>query len=208
MVYRAAIIGCHGVGKTTLAKKLEKRGFKIFDEGVFNKFIGVNSLLSELNIIMNRLLINKSIKEFKGKAISDRCTFIDALIYTHGFVKLGWLKKKEMKIIYSIINNIDYNWVFPELLICMTNYKEIIKRNIKNRDRSAKFKETDEDYLNTIYELYNDFFLGSFNFPLLKYELREKINRIPKIYIRCESEVNDVIGLVESTNNTKDYCLK
>lgn len=211
MVYKAALIGCHGTGKTTLARKLEKYGFTIFDEGAINKFMGVNSLLSELQIIMNRLLINKDIKDFKGKAISDRCTFIDALLYTHGFNKLGWLSDKELKIVYSVINELDYEWIFPEVLLCMTNTKEAIKQNILKRNRDERFNEFNKEYLNVMYELYNDFFLGKFKFSQLRYGLRQKINSIPKVFFKCTHEVSDILNLVDLTNKSEEmpfFCLK
>lgn len=209
MVYTAAIIGCHGVGKTTLVKKLENNGFKAFEEGAINEFMGFNYLLSEIKVIMNRVLINKEIKKYSARVISDRCTFIDALIYSHAFHKLGWINEKELNTIYSVVNNLDYSWEFPEILLCMTNTKEAIMNNIKKRGRHQNLREFNEDYLNVVYELYNDFFLHTFDFPMLRSDLRNKIKSIPKVFFKHEHELKEILGVINSEDSKKNsYCLK
>jgi deoxyadenosine/deoxycytidine kinase len=197
MVYKAAIIGCHGVGKTTLVKKLSDN-FKIFGEIAINSFMGHDSFLSEIKIIVDNILLNKKIAETKADSISDRFAFLDAIIYSEGFYKMGWISAEQLKTIYSVVNNSKHEWTYPEKILVMNDTKEIIMKNIMRRSRSQKLNETDEKYLSMTLQMFNDFYTGHINFQFLKPEIKDKINSIPKFEISCHENMSKVLNIINN----------
>lgn len=196
MNYNAAIIGCHGVGKTTLINKLSKQGYTIFQEIAMNNFMRNDHFLSEIKIIVDNILLNKEISKATGNVISDRFAFLDAIIYSETFYKMGWINLTQLKTIYSIINDSNHNWNYPNKLLVMTDSKELIKKNIIKRNRNEQFKETDEKFLKTTLEMFNNFYNKTINFQFLKKEIVEKIDSIPKYKIKCHEQVSDVLNIL------------
>jgi len=195
MVYKAAIIGCHGVGKTTLIKKLSDK-FMVFGEVAINSFMGNDSFLSEIKIIVDNILLNKKIAETKADSISDRFAFLDALIYSEGFYKMGWINYEQLKIIYSIVNNSKHTWVYPEKIIIMNDSKELIIKNILKRGRSKNLNEADDKFLTVMLQLFNDFYTGHLNFQYLKPEIHDRIKKIPKYEIKCYEDIRYVLEIL------------
>lgn len=189
MVYRAAIIGCHGVGKTTLAKTLKKRGHIVFDEAPLNKFMGKNAFLAEINILLDNIKINNEIGNSVDESISDRFAFLDVIIYSETFLRLGWITDAQLKTIYNVVNNTKHKWFFPKKLICMRDSIDIIKKNIINRNRNEKYKEFDEEYLKTTFNMFNQFYDGTLDFRYLSEELKQKVHVVPKLFVKCGEEV-------------------
>jgi len=196
MAYKAAIIGCHGVGKTTLVKRLSDK-FKVFGEVAINSFMGHDSFLSEIKIIVDNILLNKKIGETKADSISDRFAFLDAIIYSEGFYKLGWINAEQLKAIYSIVNNSKHEWVYPEKIIVMNDSKELIMKNISKRARNKKLNETDEKFLGMTLQMFNDFYTGHINFQFLKPEIKQMIDKIPKYEIKCYEDIRNVLAILK-----------
>ncbi|PIU61627.1 hypothetical protein COS83_03830 [archaeon CG07_land_8_20_14_0_80_38_8] len=196
MVYKAAIIGCHGVGKTTLAKRLENKGFKVFNEAVINKFTDKNFFLNEVQMINDNILINEAIGREESVSISDRFAFLDILIYVEGFYELGWITAEQRRILYFLVNHAGHDWIFPEKLLCMNDDKQLIIDNIRRRGRKG-LKESDEKYLDTIHGLFEKFYSNELIFEHLNPELGEKIMRIPKHLIKGMDDLNKVMKLLE-----------
>lgn len=195
MAYKAAIIGCHGVGKTTLVKRLSNN-FKIFGEVAINSFMGHDSFLSEVKIIVDNILLNKRIGETKADSISDRFAFLDAIIYSEGFYKLGWIDIEQLKTIYSIVNNSKHEWTYPEKILVMNDSKELIKSNIAKRSRNKKLNESDEKFLEMTLQMFNDFYTGHINFQFLKPDIKVKIDGIPKFEIKCYEDMRNVLDIL------------
>ncbi|MDD4354265.1 MAG: deoxynucleoside kinase [Candidatus Nanoarchaeia archaeon] len=195
MTYKAAIIGCHGVGKTTLVKKLSDK-FKIFGEVAINSFMGHDSFLSEVKIIVDNILLNKRIAETKADSISDRFAFLDAIIYSEGFYKMGWIDLEQLKTIYSIVNNSKHEWTYPEKILVMNDSKSLIMENIAKRARNKKLNETDEKFLEVTLQNFNDFFTGHINFQFLKPEIKKRIDSIPKFEIKCYEDMRNVLNIL------------
>ncbi|MDD2678324.1 MAG: deoxynucleoside kinase [Candidatus Nanoarchaeia archaeon] len=195
MAYKAAIIGCHGVGKTTLVKKLSDK-FKIFGEVSLNSFMGHDNFLSEIKIIVDNILLNKKIKETKADSISDRFAFLDAIIYSEGFYQMGWITVNQLKTIYSIINNSLYEWIYPEKIVIMNDSKQLIMKNILKRGRNNKLNEADDKFLTIMLQLFNDFYTGHLNFQFLNPEIKEKLNQIPKYEIKCYEDLRYVVDIL------------
>ncbi len=198
MQYKGAIIGCHGVGKTTLVNKLAKYGFNIIEERSINDFMGENNFLSEIKIIIENVLLNRDIKNLNGPIISDRFAFLDALIYSEVFYKLGWITEEQLKIIYSIINNSNYEWNYPEKIIVMQDSKEVITNNILKRSREKRLKESDERYLEETIKMYEKFYRGELEFKYLRPDIRERLKNIPKYKISCYEDLNKVLNILNS----------
>ncbi len=198
MQYKGAIIGCHGVGKTTLVNKLAKHGFNIIEERSINEFMGENNFLSEIKIIIENILLNKDIKNLNGPIISDRFAFLDVLIYSEVFHKLGWITEEQLKIIYSIINNSNYEWNYPDKIIVMQDSKEVITNNILKRSREKKLKESDEKYIEETIKMYERFYNGELEFKYLRPDIREKLKNIPKYKISCYEDLNKVLNILNS----------
>jgi deoxyadenosine/deoxycytidine kinase len=197
MAYKAAIIGCHGVGKTTLVKKLADK-FEIFREVAINSFMGHDSFLSEIKIIVDNILLNKKISETKADSISDRFAFLDAIIYSEGFYKLGWIDLEQLKTIYSIVNNSKHEWIYPEKIIVMNDSKDLIMRNIAKRGRNKKLNESDEKFIGMTLQMFNDFYTGHINFQFLKPDIKKKISSIPKYEIKCYEDIRNVLKILNS----------
>ncbi|VVB74274.1 Deoxynucleoside kinase [Candidatus Tiddalikarchaeum anstoanum] len=202
MVYVAAVIGCHGVGKTTLVRKLGKLGFKIFNEAPINDFMGKNSFMAELNVLLDNIRINGEISRDSELCVSDRFAFLDILIYCEGFVKLGWLNREQLKTIYFFINNSGHEWVLPNVLLCMNGSKDDLLNNIRNRNRDGVLKEGDESYLNTIMDLFDDFYNNKLDFEYLNPELKSKVYAIPKKVVNCNyyadcDELGRIVELIK-----------
>lgn len=195
MAYKAAIIGCHGVGKTTLVKKLSNH-FKIFGEVSLNSFMGHDNFLSEVKIIVDNILLNKKIAETKADCLSDRFAFLDALIYSEGFHKMGWISSDQLKTIYSVVNNSSHKWAYPEKILVMNDSMDLIMKNIKKRNRNNKLNESDEKFLAIMLQLFNDFYTGHIDFNLLIPEIRDKIKSIPRHEIKCYEDMRNVLNIL------------
>ncbi|MFA5333706.1 MAG: deoxynucleoside kinase [Candidatus Nanoarchaeia archaeon] len=197
MAYKAAIIGCHGVGKTTLVKRLSNN-FKVFGEVAINSFMGHDSFLSEVKILVDNILLNKKVAETRADCISDRFAFLDAIIYSEAFYRIGWINAEQLKAIYSIVNNSKHEWVYPEKIIVMNDSKDLIMRNIAKRARNKKLNETDEEFLGMTLQMFNDFYTGHINFQYLKPEIKKKIDSIPKYEIKCYEDIRNVLDILNN----------
>ncbi len=197
MAYKAAIIGCHGVGKTTLVRQLADK-FKVFSELSINSFMGYDSFLSEIKIITDNILLNKKIGETAADSISDRFAFLDALIYSEAFYTMGWINDEQLRTIYSVVNNSKHCWTYPEKILVMNDSKDIIMRNILKRGRDPKLNETDKKFLEVTLQYFNDFFTGHLELKMLKQEIRDKLMSIPRFEIRCGEPINNVLNILNN----------
>lgn len=196
MTYKAAIIGCHGVGKTTLANKLKEHGFKLYNEAPINEFQGKNHFLAEIRILTDNILINKTVNENNGyKGISDRFGFLDPLIYGEALRRMEWISEEQLKNIYDLVNYSEHEWVYPEKLICMHDDEEVIINNIKKRGRTG-LNEEDNEYLKVVRGLYYKFYNDELEFKYLKPELKKRLYSVPKKVVKCKTGLEDVLRIL------------
>ena len=196
--YEAAIIGCHGSGKTTLCDKLS-RFYKLYPEDSINYFMGKNPFLSEMKIILNYSKINDKLEYEKVPFVSDRHGLTSILIYAKSFKELGWIDDKQYNIINHTINNSDVDWVFPKKFLYVNETLETIKEYISIRNRQG-LKEEDNIYLVSVLRNYKNFSRKDLDFELLNKSLQEEINSIPIKRINSNTNLETIINSISPTS--------
>ena len=194
--YEAAIIGCHGSGKTTICDKLS-RFYKLYPEDSINYFMGKNPFLSEMKIILNYSKMNDKFKKEEDNFISDRHGLVSILIYAKSFKELGWIDDKQYNIINHTINNSDVDWVFPKKFLYVNEDLETIKSYINIRNRQG-LKEEDNNYLVSVLRNYKDFSSKTLQFELLNKSLQKEIHSIPIKRINSNTNLETIIKTIKT----------
>jgi deoxyadenosine/deoxycytidine kinase len=130
--YEVALLGCHGVGKTTICRELSKQ-FSIY----YNDFKNENPFNeSALKIMLFHLVSykkrNESIRILNNEGqscITDRCSFIDVTLYVKALRDIDIIDENEYKLYFDILKLIGTDWLMPKNIIVLTaNTNEILER--------------------------------------------------------------------------------
>ena len=156
------IDGVHGIGKTTLCKKLSnEKEFEyipeIRDKHLPPPVLGPKSsdkLKSQLWFLRQMVLKDQKIRSSSGIVISDRGP-ISVLVYSKQL-----LPNYEFELIKTILSSL--NLKEPDMEIVLWAPEEIILERVKGRAREneKKWSEDDLDYIKKINKSFRDYYEG------------------------------------------------
>jgi len=144
--------GMHGVGKTTLAKKLDELGFKVFYD---------DEPSPEGDLFKREL---KNIEKYSRwvdeakKMPSNSIVFLErhpysVMIYTHVFYNLGWISESEVAEILMRFSKKFLGFRADLTIKIMPPFNKVFER-IVNRNRQGFGEEKDQIYSSMVYDEY------------------------------------------------------
>ncbi len=154
-----SVMGCHGVGKSTLANSLATDFCcKLPPETLPNSFSN-NAILSFIHYIIERKKQHDQICCEYGRIITDRYGFLDTSIYISVIHSLGYCDDEEYALFQRVVNNLENVWVSPAALIVLTAEPEIIRQRLKNRPKSSSrhFRPFDLEFIANINRAFFEF---------------------------------------------------
>ena len=192
--YRAAFIGTHGCGKTTMLSSLEPY-VKTYDEAPLNKHMGKNHYLAEAQLHNDYVSINHQLSSETEYCISDRFGVLSVLLYSEAFNRMGWLSNEDNLKIVDLVNNGGVDWVLPKRLLYIDETVDVLKSRIIKRGRKG-LNEEDGLYLGTVNELYKDYFGGFDVIPELNSEIKKSFKRIPHTKIKSTDSLESILDRI------------
>lgn len=167
-----AIDGMVGAGKSTLARKLSKKGFVPFYEPftknpVLEKFYKDKSrfsLASQIFFINERFKHIKKASKIKN-AVIDRSIYGDS-IFAKMLMESGNMTELEYSIYEELLNNMLFYCPKPTLMIYLKISTEKAIERIKKRGRDYEIK-VKKDYWESLNYHYEQLFSKYNNSPLL-----------------------------------------
>ena len=175
-----AIEGVIGVGKTTLARMLQKE----FDAELVLEVFEENPFLSNFYADRARYAFQTQIffllsrYHQQRRNISDRLTEVDTIISDYTFEKDALfasinLKGDELEMYYRVQEALAEKITPPDLFVYLRANTETLMKRIALRDRPYE-RSMDRGYIDLLNQAYEDFFMDtSRNTPVLVIESSE-----------------------------------
>ncbi|MBI5021152.1 MAG: deoxynucleoside kinase [Ignavibacteriales bacterium] len=199
-IHLVSIMGCHGVGKSTVAKALSiKLGFSLLPKTKSNPF-SKSAILSFIHYIVERKRQHDLISKYSNGVVTDRYGFLDTSIYVDVLLKMGYCNEREQELFARIVNNLEPVWITPTYLIILTCSSNLILQRLERRRKSSSrhFNPFDKDYVHNINEAFAKF--GQHGIPprFLAPRLTEKIHGVKRLMIdTSELSISQTLDLLE-----------
>jgi len=193
--YKAAIVGTHACGKTTMLNSLNSV-VKTYGEAPINHFMGKNCYLGEALLYVDYIKINKRLSSEVVPYISDRLGILSVLIYTVGFNRMGWMSDGDASKVFNFVNTDGVDWVLPKKILYINESIPVLKSRIIKRGRKG-LNEEDSLYLGTVNELYKDYFSGFDVFPELSSDLKKSFKSVPVVRVKSTDSLESIINIIK-----------
>lgn len=155
------IEGVHGVGKTTVASTLKKKGFCVMDENFMeynNTKLHPQHFVLESRWAMCMFYNIIKLAETETTIITDRSPYT-AMIYSRKGGKM--LRRTLDESIKQLSDDLNINFY----VLCLYDEREKIwkriQKRLKKEPKRKKYGEDDKEWFNKIYDIY-DFTIKSF----------------------------------------------
>jgi len=192
-----AIEGVIGVGKTSLAKAIAGRvgGDTIeepFEENPFlERFYEEPepwAFQTQLFFLFSRF---RQLQEARQPSLFARATICDYLFAKDIIFAHANLSDDELKLYHQIYDLLREKVPSPDLVIYLQAPSEVLMQRIKKRDRPYE-REMDNDYIDRLADLYNQYFFHYTDSPLLVVQT-EHLD-----FVNRESDIDLLLREVES----------
>jgi len=192
-----AIEGVIGVGKTSLAKAIAGRvgGDTIEEPFEENPFLerfyeepAPWAFQTQLFFLFSRF---RQLQEARQPSLFARATICDYLFAKDIIFAHANLSDDELKLYHQIYDLLREKVPSPDLVIYLQAPSEVLMQRIKKRDRPYE-REMDNDYIDRLADLYNQYFFHYTDSPLLVVQT-EHLD-----FVNRESDIDLLLREVES----------
>ena len=203
-IYHIAIEGTIGVGKTSLAKILCERldGRLILEEFETNPFLTDFYNNPERFAFQTQLFFLLS-RYRQQQELYQTDLFTETLITDYMFMKDRLfaainLNDKEMSLYNSISKILEKNILEPDLIIFLQADTDHLMQNISKRGREYE-KNMDWKYVDTLNQVYNEYFFRYDKNPLLI------INTNEIDFVNNQNDMEEIIDFVRTPGESTRY---
>ena len=132
-----AIMGCHGIGKSTVQEALKAKFDGITPAAKLRNAFPDNAILSYIHYLVERKKQHTSLVRHYGRIITDRYAFVDTSIYVSVLNDLGHISAAELDLFRRILENLDGFWLAATALVILVCDPLEILRRLETRKRSS-----------------------------------------------------------------------
>lgn len=200
------LVGCTGVGKSTVASYLSSQfGMRYFDDPfIDNPFISKSfqkkdslAFQSQLFFFKEFIKLHKEILVYHKPIIQERSIFESVKIFCGLFCKTGVFSLEELELFEDLLSELEYLFRKPDLIIYLKSTSEIIEKRIRKRNRNFE-NNIDNDFLNMQELLYENWINEIRKQESSKLLIVENTNLSIE---QCNTLVKDKIDFILNTEN-------
>lgn len=207
------LVGCTGVGKSTVATYLSSQfEMKYFDDPfVNNPFISKSfqkkdslAFQSQLFFFKEFIKLHKEIAVYHKPIIQERSIFESVNIFCRLFYKTGVFSLEELEVFEDLLSELEYLFRKPDLVIYLKSASETVERRIKERNRNFE-NSIDKDFLNIQESLYENWI------NTIKEQKFSKLLVIDNTTLnvsQCNMLISDNINSILNSKNDQTFLYK